>query len=220
MLVGDAYLHGRLRDPHRRDALGMTRMARVGKVMARQRRRHHGCLALAVDLHEARTQYPQRALQVGHIHGRTAVNDGLECRGGRVGVKLRLFRVVDDPLHDGRRGESRKWTQLPAKREQLRRIDTTGERHHVTGARHQVWYRVQAGAVRHRRRVDDGVLRRNVVYVDEIGQPHGHEVAVRDHHPFGASRGAAGVEQPRHVACVAFGDRNAHGVESRGPSAP
>ncbi len=78
-------------------------------------------------------------------------------------------------------------------------------------AGHEVGNGVEAGAVRHGRGVGNGVLRRDGVHVVEIGQPHGHEVAVRDHHALGPAGGAAGVEQPGGVGGRALG----HGGQAR-----
>jgi hypothetical protein len=84
-------------------------------------------------------------------------------------------------------------------------------RHDVARAGHQVRNGVHAGAVRHRRGVDDGVLRRHGVDVDEVARAHRHQVAVRQHHALGAAGGATGVEQPRQVAQTPFG----HGYGQR-----
>ena len=83
-------------------------------------------------------------------------------------------------------------------------------------AGHQVGNRVQAGAMRHRRGVDHGVLRRHGVHIDEVGQAHRHEIALGEHHALRAAGGAAGVEQPGHIVGVALGHGNGRGIGHRG----
>jgi hypothetical protein len=116
--------------------------------------------------------------------------------------------MVHQPFDDGGRGEHRKRPSRLGQREQLGRFDTARRRHDVARAGHQVGNGVNAGAVRHRRGIDDGVLRRDRVHVDEIGEPHGHEVAVRQHHALGPAGGAAGVEQPGDVVGGTVHHRN------------
>ena len=82
-------------------------------------------------------------------------------------------------------------------------------------AGHQVRDRVQAAAVRHRRGVDDGVVDVDRVDVDEIGQPHRHQVALRQHHALGPTGGAAGVEQPGQIVRSALGRRRGAPVGQR-----
>ena len=58
---------------------------------------------------------------------------------------------------------------------------------------------VDAGAMRHRRGVDDGVVGMDLVDVDEIARGHRIQVAMRLHHALGPAGGARGVEQPGQV---------------------
>jgi hypothetical protein len=177
---------------------------RVGQVRARQRGAHHRRLALPVDLDEARSHDPQRALDVGGVHRCATVDDGLEA----LAAFAMGLGMVHQPFDDGGRGEHRKRTSRLGQPEQLRRFDTARGRHDVARAGHQVGNGVNAGAVRHRRGIDDGILRRDRVHVDEIGEPHGHEVAVRQHHALGPAGGAAGVEQPGDVVGGTVHHRN------------
>jgi hypothetical protein len=182
---------------------------------ARQGGGHHRCLALAVDLHEARPHHPQRAPDVGQVHRRAAVDDGLEGGGGVFRAQAGRLGMVDQALDDGRRREGRQRAERLAEREELGRVDAAGGRHHVPCAGHQVRDGVEAAAVRHRRRVDDGIVGADRVDVDEIGQPHRHQVAVRQHHALRAAGGAAGVEEPGQVLRLAFGRRRRPRVGER-----
>ena len=78
--------------------------------------------------------------------------------------------MVDQALDDGRRGEGRERPQRAAEGEQLGRIDAARGRHDVARAGHQVRDRVDAAAVRHRRRVDHGIVGGDRVDVDEVGR--------------------------------------------------
>ena len=189
----------------------MTRMRRVAKMRTGQGRDHHGAFALAVDLHEARPHHADGPLDVGGIHRRAAVHDGLEA--GAIGA--RRLRVVDQPLDDGGRGEHRQPAQCGRQLEDLRWIEPARGRDHVTRAGHHVRDGIEAGAVRHRRRVDDRVTRIDRVHVDEVGQAHRHQVAVAQHHALGFAGGAARVEQPRQVLGGARGDRRRREREQR-----
>ena len=90
-----------------------------------------------------------------------------------------------------------------AQAEQLGRVHAAGGRHHVVRACHQVRDGIDACAMRHRRRVDDTVFGRYGIDIDEIGQAHGHQVAVAEHHALGPAGRAAGVEQPGEFAAIA-----------------
>ena len=58
---------------------------------------------------------------------------------------------------------------------------------------------VHAGAMRHRRGIDDGVIAVHVVDVHEVAGRHRLQIALRLHHPLGPAGGARGVEQPGQV---------------------
>jgi len=107
--------------------------------------------------------------------------------------------MVHQPLDDGRRREGGQRAERTAEREQLRRVDAAAGRHDMARAGHQVRDGVEAAAMRHRCAIDDGVAGAHRVDVDEIGQAHGQQVALRDHHALGPAGGAAGVEQPGQV---------------------
>ncbi len=190
-------------------------MRRIKELLARQGRGHHRRLALTVDLYKPRTHQAQRALDVGHVHRGTAVDDGLESSASRINTDLRLLDVINQALDDGGRGKSCQLPQLPTERKQLGRIDATGQRHDVARARHQMRNGIQTGTVRHRCSVDDGVSGRNRIDIDKIGQPHRHQIALRDHHALGAAGCAAGVEQPGKVVGRALGNSNGKRIGNR-----
>ena len=116
--------------------------------------------------------------------------------------------MIDQPADDGGRREQRQRPHLAPECEQLGGIDAARGGHHVPRTRHQVRDGVDAGAMRDRRGVGDGVALRHRVHVDEVSQAHGHQVAVRQHHALGPAGGAAGVEQPGHVAEQPLGHRH------------
>ena len=72
-------------------------------------------------------------------------------------------------------------------------------------AGHQVRNGIETGAVRHGRAIDDGVVAGHRIDIHKVGQPHGHQIALRDHHAFRSPGGAAGVKQPRQGVLVALG---------------
>ena len=79
MRIGHAHAHRRLRDADAGDAVEMARVRRVCQIGAAEHCADHRRFALTVDLYEARAHEGQRALDVGHVHRRAAVDDGLEA---------------------------------------------------------------------------------------------------------------------------------------------
>ncbi len=72
---------------------------------------------------------------------------------------------------------------------------------------------VDARAMRHRRRVDDGIVAAHVVDVDEVAGRHRLQVTLRLHHALGPAGGARGVEQPGQVVRRARLEWHGRGVQ-------
>ena len=62
---------------------------------------------------------------------------------------------------------------------------------------------VEAGAVAHRRGMQDGVARRHRIDLAAIGEARHHQIVVREHGALRPSGRAGGVEQPSEIAGVA-----------------
>ena len=60
-------------------------------------------------------------------------------------------------------------------------------------------HRIHAGAVAHRRGMQDGIARRHRIDLRAIGMACRHQRAVREHGAFRLPRGAGGVEQPGEI---------------------
>ena len=205
VLVGDEDLDPGLGDADRRETLQVPRMRAVGEVLAAERGDRHRALALAVDLDEALAHHRERVLDVGEIHRPAAVDDGLEP----VERGVRRARVVDEALDHGRRGEHRDAGMDARKLEDLGGVEPAARRDHLLRAAQDVRQRVEPRAVRHRRGVDDAVVRADPVDVGEVAERHREQVAVRDHHALGPPGRAARVEEPGQVVGRRVGDRRA-----------
>ena len=87
----------------------------------------HRRLALAVNLRKARPQRIERACEIGGIHGRAAIDDGLQVAA----VRGREFRRRHQPIHHGGRGEHADAREAVHKRGDLSRIEAAAFRHDV-----------------------------------------------------------------------------------------
>ena len=149
---------------------------------------------------------PARALDVGHVHGRAAVDDGLE-RARRVLARQPFaFGMVDQALDDGRRGEGRERPERMAERKQLGgstppeagttwrapaiRCGIAYSRRRATSARRRRWRPRASPRRRRRSRPAPMVIRLRCVIIT----------------PHGPAGGAAGVEEPGGVVRAALGD--------------
>ena len=65
----------------------------------------------------------------------------------------------------------------------------------------------QPGRVRLGGGVDETIVRRQVIYVGEVGDRHRKQVAVAEHRSFRTAGGAAGVENPGEIVRATIGDR-------------
>ena len=83
--------------------------------------------------------------------------------------------------------------------EQLVRLEPAALRNDLLRRGGDVRQDVHAGAVRHRRGVDDAVPRRDGIDIDEVAGRHGQQIAVAEHRPFRPAGGAAGIKQPGRV---------------------
>ena len=84
----------------------------------------------------------------------------------------------------------------------------------VAEARH-VLHDVKAGAVAHRRGVQDGVTRRHGIDLRAIGITRDGDIAMGQHRAFRAARRARGVEQPSEIVAGTHHDIDSVGIEQR-----
>ncbi len=99
--------------------------------------------------------------------------------------------------------------QAPKQRENLLRLEAAGFRHDVDAAAHHSGHHVEAGAVAHRRRVQQRIAGRQRVDLGGIGLARGGQHLVRQHRALRPAGGARGVEQPGEIVAAALnhGDR-------------
>ena len=107
--------------------------------------------------------------------------------------------MLDQALDHGRRGEHRDAAMDLQQLEDFRRIEAARGGHHVEPGAGNVGQDVEAGAVGHRRRVDDGIAGFDAVQVGQVVEDRRHHVALGQRHALGAPRGAARIEQPARV---------------------
>ena len=180
-------------------------MIAVGDVLLRQGRDGHRRLALAVDLRQPRAETVERGERVLDIHRRAAPDQSTDVVG------VRLGRAFDQPLDHGRRGEHRHALVRAKQREDLLRLEAAGFRHHLHAEPRHMRHDVEAGAVAHRRRMQDGVARRHRIDLGHVGEARGGEHAMRQHRALRPAGGAGGVEQPGEIVAGAR-----HGIDGVG----
>ena len=203
LLVGNANLYRRLRDPNRSQPLFVTRVFALADMELRQCGDRHGRFALAINLRETRPHHLQRALDVPQVHRAAAVDDGFQPV-----ERWRVFaRMGHHAMDHGRCREHRHAAPAAAQLEYFRGLEMPAFGNDLVGSDEHVRKIVLARTVRHGRRMQYGIVRRDALDSRKIGKRHAHQVAVRDHHAFRPSRRSAGVEQPGHIV----GRRFAHG---------
>ena len=80
-----------------------------------------------------------------------------------------IGRTVDQALDHGRRREHRDARPGVEQREDLLRLEAAAFRHHLHAEPRDMRHDVEAGAVAHRRGVQDGVARRDRIDLGGIG---------------------------------------------------
>ena len=209
--IDHPHLDAGARDAHRTQALVIARVRPVGV----HRLGHAGDgvrgLALAVHLHQAAIENPHRPLQVLEVHRRAAVEQRLHVRE----LQARGRGVVDHAHHDGRRAEEGHVAVAVDQVDHLGRIEAQRVGHHLVAAARDLRQRVQAAAVRQRRRVDHGVVGTELVDIGVIAQRHRQQVAMGERGALGAAGGAAGVEEPGRLTGVDRLQRQRIGLEER-----
>ena len=133
----------RLCMPHRGQALPVTRVAGVKDVAARQHSDRHRAFALAVDLRKVRPDHLQRLLDVGQVHGPTAIDDG----GQPLRPPALLARDIDQPVHHGGRGKEGGFLPVRGQRQAFGGIKALAARHHVQTRLQHIGQVVPAAAV-------------------------------------------------------------------------
>jgi hypothetical protein len=148
-------------------------------VGARQAGDGHRRFALAVDLHHHIAEARQCRLAVGDVHRSAAIDDGLEAGQGIV------VAVLDQALDHGRRGEHRHAAMRAQQLEDFGRLEAARFRGDVESAVGDVRQHVEARAVGHRRRMDDGVAGCDGIDVGKVVEHRRHQVAVVSVTPLG-----------------------------------
>ena len=184
--------------------LAPVRTPALGDIALRQHGDGHRAFALPVDLREARAEAVERAQRVLDIHRRTAPDDGADMVGAA------LARMLDQPLHHGGGGKHRCPRPGVDQRENLVGIEAAGFRHHVDPGAHDIGDHVEAGAVAHRRCMQQRIAGRGPVDLIDIGFRHGREIAMRQHRALRPAGGAGGVEQPGEVVRLRAAQRQQH----------
>ena len=187
--------------------LGMAAVGMCGLVEAGD---GHGALALAVEIVELGAQQRECALQIGEVHRGAAVDDGLEA--ARVGRTC--AGVIDEARHHGGRSEHADVFGCRQRVEHLVGFERAFE-DDVVAAAGDVGEAVEAGAMRQRRGVQDGVARVDVVDVGVVAVAGKQQVAVAEHRALGPPGGAAGVEQPGLGVAVAGAACNGIALQQR-----
>ncbi len=170
-----------------------NRVVRGRVIGAAQARDRHWRFALAVDLHEHRPEYGERLLQFLDVHRSAAVDDRAQVRKRR----SRPLGLDAQALHHRRREERGACGMAIAQIEKFARLESGRRRNHVPRRPGDVGQDVQAGAVRHRRGVQQARMLVDGVDVGEVGDRHREQVPVRKHGAFRSAGRSAGVEKPR-----------------------
>ena len=123
--------------------------------------------------------------------------------------------TIDQPLDHGGRGEHRHARPGGEQAEDLVRLEAAGFRHHVDAEPRHMRHHVEAGAVAHRRGVQDRVAGRDRVDLGQIGKARLRQHAMGQHRALRPAGGAGGVEQPGEIVAVARRDRHRVGGEQR-----
>ena len=204
-VVHDAHVDRRQGRAGGGEPLQIAWVAGIAVGRLRQPGNGHRRLPLAIHLDQLGPDTVDRAQEVLHVHGTATVGEGFQAGRGR-GLQPRL---LEQAQYHRRRQEQRRSGMLPHQADHLGSVEAAALRNHVVGASRQMRQRVQPGAVRHRRRVNDAVAGVDDIHVGEVAQRHRQQIAMRQHGALGLSGRAAGVEDPRRSAgCdVAIGDR-------------
>ena len=210
--IHHAHLDAGARDAAGREPREVGRAAVTLVVDLRQAGDGHRALALTEELPQARAEGVERAPQVAHVHRAAAVVERAQTGGAR----LRARRLHEPRDHRGR-GEHRHVRMALESLEHVLRLEAG--QHHLVATGEQMRQRVQARAVRQRRRMQLHVARRHMLDVGCVAQAHEHQVAVREHRALGPTGGAAGVEEPGEPGSRRLGTVGGRRVQQTGPAA-
>ena len=193
-------------EPSRSSQRGCSRSAMS---CLRQRRDRHRAFALAVDLRQPRPEAVERLERILDIHRRAAPDDRAQI--GRIGAAAE----IEQPLHHRGRGEHRHVLPRGEQAEDLVRLERAGLRHDVDPHPRHMRHHVEAGAVAHRRGVQDRVAGRGRVHLGQIRKARLREIAMGEHRALRPAGGARGIEQPGEIVARARLDRRRIGGEQR-----
>jgi hypothetical protein len=196
VVTRDLHLQTGIGPPRREQPLAPARMLARRNILFRQVGDGHRAFALPVDLREPRSKTVERAQRILEIHRRAAPDDGADILRGTFG------RAIDHPLHHGGRREHRQIAPSLEQRENLFRLEAAGFRNDVDPEPHDMRHDVEAGAVAHRRRMQDRIARRNGIDFRRIGVARLRKIAVRQHRAFRPAGGAGSVKQPGQIVAV------------------
>ena len=163
--------------------------------------RHRG-FTLTVYLHQLRAKQVQCLQAVFGIHRSTAIDDCLQVR--RV-CRSETGGVDQAGNHRGREKERGTFPD-PEQGKDFVGIEPAGCRDNLAGTAFDMGQHIKAGSVAVGSRVDDAILRCDVVDIGEIGVVHCPQVLVRQHSTLGATGCAGRIEKPGEVVRRHVGD--------------
>ena len=111
-------------------------------------------------------------------------------------IQSRHRRVLRHTLDHRRCGEDRHAVMCPEQLGHFSRIKAAAFRDDLAGPGGSMGEDVAARTMGHRRRMEDGILGRYLIDVDEVRERHGEQVLVGQHRSFRPAGRAAGIEKP------------------------
>ena len=200
VLVRDTDRHHALRSADRSQPFQITRMAGLHVPFAAERGDRHRRFALAVNLHEALAHHRNGLANVCEIHRPAAIDDGADA----FAVFAAAFGGIDQSADHGRCAKHHDIVELTGEIEHFIRIESAGFRDDVSPAHAGMGEVIKARAMRDRRGIERGIVRRRRIDIDEIARRRRDQIAVAEHDAFRPPRGARRIEQPGEVIDVAL----------------
>ena len=163
LAIHDGHLDAGIRAASGGESCLPARMIAVRDVLFRERSDRHRALALPVDLNKPRAETVERAQRILDIHGRAAPDDGANV------LRVAVARRIDQPLDHGRRREHGGARPTVEQAKNFGRLKATGFRNDVDAEPRHMRHDVEARAVAHWRRMQDGVARHDRIDLCRIG---------------------------------------------------
>ena len=169
-------------------------MSAVGDVLLRQSGDGHGRFALPVNLRQTRAEAIERGERILDIHGRAAPDQRADVVGIHIG------RTGDQALDHRGRGKHRHARPGIEQRDDFLRLECATLRHHLHAQPRDMLHDVNAGAMTHRRGMQDGIPRCHRIDLAAIGEARHHKIVMREHGALRASGRSGRIEQPGEIA--------------------